>query len=122
MELFSVQQQWLSQLQSPTDPSTIASLLAADLHTIGAPCLPQNIAELDVLQGCFVLQADEVVNIAAPARDRCVGGGWRWGVTGQPHAVLTSYPGTAMEDPHEMGLGHSNCSSQTVCVLLRSLP
>lgn len=78
MECLIVQQQWMSQLRlqlhSSSDPSsTLAAVLAADFHTMGAPCLPNDIAHRNILQGCFVLQVDEIVNIAAPARDRCVG-------------------------------------------------
>ncbi|KAJ3675806.1 hypothetical protein LUZ60_004848 [Juncus effusus] len=47
-------------------------LLFADLNQIGAGILPQNVGLLhkSELEGPFVLQVDEIVNISAPIKDR----------------------------------------------------
>jgi hypothetical protein len=67
----------------------LEQLLCADLRDAGAGgLLPDGVAALhrEPLPGRFLLQVDEVVNVAAAWRDRCVAGlwgGWAGGVAAQ---------------------------------------
>ncbi|KAJ4461405.1 putative recQ-mediated genome instability protein 1 [Paratrimastix pyriformis] len=79
-----VKPEWLEQctafLHSLTPPPTQASMLDlvvdqflhSDMHLIATPSLPPNVAALhgQVLQGTFILQIDEVIDVAAPLSQR----------------------------------------------------
>lgn len=76
MEHIALRPEWtayqLAQTQNSTPSDLLATALCSDFHTIAAPSLPPDLVSWPsgTLQGCLVLQVDEIVNISAPARER----------------------------------------------------
>lgn len=100
MDHIALRPEWVEQYRAGTQNSTPSDLLAAalcaDFHTIAAPSLPNDIASWPsgTLEGCLVLQVDEIVTFSAPARERyppCAAGL----LTAEPHR----YPASHARDP-----------------------